>query len=296
MRKLLSICLGISLLVAFLCSGCINQRSQQTIEFSQTTLKGSHPDRFFEISCFPKEIKDLSEAGGRIIGAVVPHHLVAYELIGEVFGLLQKQEPSLVFIFGPNHFHRGERILTSTWSWQTPFGLVEADEEAIEKLFERTAIKEGNEVFSQEHSIGSLMAFVKYYLPKAKIVPIILHHDVSLEEVQALAKTIAAINEDSIYLASVDFSHYLTAEEAELKDRETKDMMQKKNLAGLFTLGDDYLDSPASLGMLFALMGEKGFDDFEVLKNTNSGYILGSGSIETTSYFTLIFRDEISRI
>lgn len=292
MRKLLSVCFGLCLLAAFLGSGCINQGTQQTIEFSQTPLRGSHPDRFFETGYFPKERKDLPREGDPITGAVVPHHLIANELIGEVFGLLQKQEPPLVFIFGPNHFHQGERILTSSWSWHTPFGLVEADEEAIGELLKRTAIKEGNEVFSQEHSIGSLMAFVKYYLPKAKIVPIILHHDVSLEEVQVLAKTIARIKEDAIYLASVDFSHYLTAREADSKDWETLDMMQKKNLVGLFTLGDDHLDSPASLGLLFSLMEEKGLDDFKVLRNTNSGHILGNNLIETTSYFTLVFRED----
>ena len=134
------------------------------------------------------------------------------------------------------------------------------------------------------------MPFIKYYLPQAKVVPIILHHDLSLEEANTLGTLIAEeAGEGAVVVASVDFSHYLTRQEAEEKDKETLEALRQGNMGQIFSFGNDYLDSPPSLGVLFSVMKSWEITDFTVVKNTNSGEVLKNDQMETTSYFTMVF-------
>ncbi|MEW6622050.1 MAG: AmmeMemoRadiSam system protein B [Bacillota bacterium] len=254
-----------------------------------------HPNIFFEPQWFGG--KDAGNPGegvpGIIGGAVVPHHLLAHELMGQVFAELAHQEPSLVIIVGPNHFNKGARILTSLWAWETPFGMVEVDNQIADEVLKLSLVQRNDQVFSTEHSMGNLMPFVKYYLPEAKVLPIILHYDVTWQEAKALGEHLAALAEKeragAVIIASVDFSHYLTRKEAEAKDAETITALKAKNMGRIFAMGNDYLDSPASIGVIFAAMDRMGCKEFEILANTNSGIILGNDLIETTSYITMLF-------
>jgi len=227
----------------------------------------------------------------KIRGAVVPHHLLAHALIEEVFDHLRADPAPLVVLIGPNHFNKGGKILTSSWGWQTPFGTVDADKDGVDWLLGLTSVKEDPEVFKEEHSMGNLMPFIKYYLPEARVVPIILHHDVSPQEARQLANRLSHLEDSgAVILASVDFSHYLTREQAEEKDAETLKVLESGNTGRLFTMDNDYIDSPASLGTLLYAMEGLGIDGFTLLGNTNSGVILKNDLIETTSYMTLLLK------
>lgn len=227
---------------------------------------------------------------GRIVSAVVPHHLVAGRLIAEVMETLVRQDPSLVILVGPNHFNRGGKVITGYDSWQTPEGVVQAEDRVVRLLLGKGLAVRDEEVLSQEHSVGALVPFLQHYFPEVKIVPVVLHHDVSLQEVDALLKTLEPfLDEKAVLISSVDFSHYLTRSEAQAKDRETIRHMRNYDYATLFRLGNDYLDSPASLSAAFRLAEKRGIKEFSVLDNTNSGIILQNDFIETTSYFTLVF-------
>ncbi len=253
--------------------------------------KATYPNSFFDERYFdPITLTKEGSSDDRILGAVVPHHLLAHRLIAEVFVRLQENPPPLLILLGPNHHNKGARILTSTLGWQTPFGIVEVNDEVVKELQNNNMTKIDDHIFAQEHSMGNLMPFIKYYLPKTKVVPIIYHYDVSKDEATLMAKQLADIVKyDGAIIASVDFSHYLTRQEAEEKDGETLKVMSEGDLDTLFTMDDDHLDSPASLGTLFLTMESLGLQDFQVLNHTNSGIIIGNDLIETTSYITLLF-------
>ncbi|HHX51056.1 MAG TPA: AmmeMemoRadiSam system protein B [Clostridia bacterium] len=256
-----------------------------------SSVSGAYPDIFFDgryfsvISSSPRPL-----TGKKILGAVVPHHLLAHGLIGEVLASLKEQEPSLVVLVGPNHYNRGEPLMTSSRDWQTPFGVVETDQELVEQITGSSRVKINEEVVGGEHSVGNLMPFIKFYLPGARVFPLILHHDVSLAEVQSLARQIFLdLDEEAVLIASIDFSHDLPSQEAAEKDRETLQELKAGNLARIFRMGSEYLDSPPSLGFLWAAMQQKGLEEFLLLENTNSGFLLGNDLIGTTSYITLVY-------
>lgn len=253
----------------------------------------AYPNLFFNPKNFSYQL-DHSEVKSEqsVVGAVVPHHLLAHKLIEGVFLQLHRQKPSTVILVGPNHRNRGEKILTTPLDWQTPFGIVQCDQSLIAELTATQTVKINQEVFKGEHSIGNLMPFLSFYLPDAKVVPIILHYDLSQQEAMALGTNLASLLDDNqaILLASVDFSHYLRMDEAQLRDKETIRALKAKDLSKIFALDNEYLDSPAAIGVLLSAMTELGLDDFNILENTNSGTILGNDLIEATSYITLTFQ------
>lgn len=267
-----------------------SHEEKETISYQ--TFQNNHPNTFFDSRYFTQEpLTSIEAPPQKISGGVVPHHLLAYEMIAEVFGLLKAQEPPLIILIGPNHYNQGERISTTTWGWQTPFGTVEPETEVIEDLVAKDLVKLEDTVFSTEHSMGNLMPFIKYYLPESKVVPIIFHHDLKKEEAVFLSQYFAELvqEKEAIILASIDFSHYLTNQEAQQKDQETLRIIENKNIAQLFNLGDDHLDSPGAMATLLLTMDRLKAQDFRMLQHTNSGILLGNDLIETTSYFTFVF-------
>lgn len=236
---------------------------------------------------------ELSSTAPRIISAVVPHHLVAGPLLTDVMKILARQQPRLIILVGPNHLNKGGKSITGYHGWETPEGVVEAEDKTVSLLLEKGLAVRDEEVLSKEHSIGALVPLLRHFLPGTKIVPLVFHHDVNLQEIDLLLTGLEPfLTEKTLLLSSVDFSHYLTRSEAQDKDRETLGYMRKYDYTTLFHLGNDYLDSPASLIMAFRLAERQGIKEFTLLNNTNSGIILQNDFIETTSYFTLVFPDK----
>ncbi len=250
-----------------------------------------HPNTFFDPAHFYTGKITTDSPSSRIKGAVIPHHLLADKLIARVISALKEQKPATIILIGPNHKNNGSPMLTSSLGWQTPFGVVEGDGKMVQNLCQASSlIHENDQIIGAEHSMGNIMPFIKYYLPETKVVPLILHNDITLDEASKLGKQLGNLMKpDTVILASVDFSHYLTGEEAAKKDEETLLALKNKNLGRIFSMNDDYLDSPPSIGVLFQAMNQRGIDNFEVLDHTNSGILLDNKKIQTTSYITLIF-------
>lgn len=269
------------------------QEKQAEKQGQQSKLHSPHPSFLTEPELYEvlSGAKEQSKLEGTVLGGVVPHHLVAGSLITDLLAALVPQKPEVIILVGPNHHNSGGRMITGFSDWQTPEGLVETEEKIVQILLEEKLVGQDEQVLGQEHSIGSLVPLIKHYLPQTKIVPLILHHDVSREEVDKLLAVLEPWLEEGkgVFLASVDFSHYLTREQAEEKDRFTLKVMRNFDYPTLFNLGNDYLDSPASLALVFRYAEKKGLRDFQVLANTNAGRILQNDFIETTSYFSLVF-------
>lgn len=291
MRKLLAIITIVSLLA--LMTGCQEKTEKQKGEGANP----SHPSTFITrqdfYSLLDKGTALKTLPGGRVISAVAPHHLVAGQLIVELMQVIAENKPELVIVVGPNHSNSGGKVITGFYDWETPEGKVITEEKTARVLIEKGLAVRDEEVLSREHSVGTHMPFIRHYLPEAKVVPIILHYDVTLEEVDRLLNVLEPyINDQTLILSSVDFSHYLKRLEAEAKDKETLALMKAFNYSTIFRLGNDYLDSPASLAFAFRLAQRQGIKDFTLLDNTNSGIIMKNDLIETTSYFTLFFNKE----
>ncbi len=233
---------------------------------------------------------------GEICSGVLPHHLVAGELIARFMKILALQEPEIIVLVGPNHKHAGERVITGLYDWQTPEGIVNTQKDIVSRLLEKGLAARDEEVLGSEHSIGVVVPFLEHYLPDAEIVPLILHRDVSIAEVDRILEVVlfeaeGTVRKNVVVLGSIDFSHYLPQNEAERRDEETLDAIRCFNYPALYRFGSDHLDSPASLSFVLRSAEKNGVKDLEIVDHTNSGRILQNDAIETTSYFTLVYAE-----
>ena len=70
-----------------------------------------------------------------------------------------------------------------------------------------------------------------------------------------------------------------------MRDELTLAALRSFDSARLFTMDNDYLDSPPSIAVLLETMRLIGSDDLTLFENTNSGLLAGDELAPTTSYF-----------
>ena len=228
-------------------------------------------------------------------GGIVPHHLLASDIIAEFFHQISAQSVKRVILIGPNHYETGRAsIITSYYDWETPVGTVRADTAAIQSfLVEAPYASVDEEVAESEHSVSSLMPFIAHYFPFASVVPVIVSTKISTLQLDDLTHALNTLNDDkTIFIASVDFSHYLSKGEAEKRDAVTLALLEDSNLDALSTLSSEYTDSPKSVALLFKIMNQNGLSAFRVLRHENSGTKTKNEFSEVTSYFTLVFEED----
>ncbi|MFO7173922.1 MAG: AmmeMemoRadiSam system protein B, partial [Bacillota bacterium] len=185
----------------------------------------------------------------------------------------------------------GPRVATSRRGWSTPFGVVAADPAWIDWLVAEGLAAEDDAALAPEHSVGGLMPYIAYHLPGARVVPIILHRGVTVAEARRLAGALATrIGPGAVLIGSVDFSHYLPRAEAAARDRETLAAIGCRDWDTLLAMGNDHLDSPATVAVVFMAMAAAGAGEPELVAHANSGDLVGSDGVETTSYLVFQFR------
>lgn len=263
-------------------------------------LAPPYPDSFFDPLAFHaglrRALAERAEAAGEpepLLGGVVPHHLLPGYLLSDFFLDLAAAPPRTVILVGPNHENRGARVATSRRGWATPFGTVAVDQEWIDWLAAEGLAVVDDAALLGEHSVGGLMPYLAFHLPGTRVVPIILHHGVSVAEARQLALALAPrLGPDVVLVASVDFSHYLTRAQAEARDQETLAVLGRRDWPVLFAMGNDHLDSPASVGLAFMALAAAGAGEPVLAAHTNSGALVGDDEVETTSYLVFKFNQK----
>lgn len=242
-------------------------------------------DRAFEtVSKTP-----VKKVDGKILGILINHHLLAPHFIAQAFTAAATTSPVTVVLLSPNHFGVGSgQVLTSRYSWQTPYGELKPDFELIDKLVRSGQVAVDEKPFEKEHGISNVVAFVKRSLPNAKVVPIIVKDTLSPNRADKLAELLAtATPENSVIAGSFDFSHYQTLEVANQHDQASLAVVQSLNWQATEDLD---IDSRPGLRIFLQLLHKKGAKRFTLLKHSNSALITGNLSApETTSYITGYF-------
>lgn len=230
-------------------------------------------------------------APAAVRGLTLPHHLLAASLIaGAVESLAASgQAPKRVVIVGPDHLGRAKSpAIVSEAAWETPYGIVMPDSQAIAAFESATGVAPEEKVFDEDISIAALMPFVARSFPGALVMPIMVNSRLSPEQADRLAAAIPA-GPGTLVIASVDFSHYQTSRVAGLHDLSAESVLAAGDAAGLDSLD---VDSPRSLRILLAAMARAGASRSDLLARSDSGEELGAPSApETTSHAIVSFSD-----
>ncbi len=180
---------------------------------------GDEKDLRLQIRAFIDEEKETERA----LGLISPHAGYVYSGGSAGAGFSAVKIPDRIVILGVDHRGSGSDMCLDGYSaWETPLGTIQVDTDFIGN------IAKYSEIFttlpgagSDEHSIEVQVPFIQFLNPNAKIVPILVS-SFDLEDMNSAAVIIAdAVKSGSVetlVIASTDMSHYVSADEARLKD------------------------------------------------------------------------------
>jgi MEMO1 family protein len=219
------------------------------------------------------------------LGVIIPHHMITEMEISRFYkGLSEVMDPSLVVIIGPNHYESGEANIQTCLScvYNTIEGVVNLDLDFAAALSESGLVEENDEAFFQEHAFFSHTPFVKHYFSDAKVVPIMLNWEMPIEEVEELTQWLDEnLPEDSLVIASVDFSHYIPDSAAKFHDQFSYTTIQNFDSEAVYELE---VDSPSSVYAILDLMHKRGYMQAERLAHTTLGQYMSYPVEESTSH------------
>ncbi len=148
---------------------------QKTTSLNPDLLEAKVLNDFYQYDQFPhgKELildyfsqysSGHQQENKTILGGIISHHIpLAFPLIANFYQNLQGTNPEVIFVLGPDHFHKSSfPVATTELSFSTPFGFLEVDKNIVENLKKENIVKIDNQVFKEEHSILSQTFFIKY--------------------------------------------------------------------------------------------------------------------------------------
>lgn len=159
----------------------------------------------------PGDVPRLNSGGPReIVAMVVPH--AGYYYSGPVAAHAYKELADdgicdTAVIVGPNHTGYGYPV--AVWvgdGWSTPLGEVEINKKLAERLLgEVITVDETAHI--HEHSVEVQLPWLQHLYKKVRIVPItMLAQD--LETARIVGRAVSRAGDNSIIIASSDFTHY----------------------------------------------------------------------------------------
>jgi len=229
-----------------------------------------------------------------IVSGVVPHHLLAGEIIEDFFNYISFQEkPKTIVILSPDHFQ--SRILMESNAFITiglegddeEFNKIKVDTLLSGKLFKENKMALNNSAVIVEHGVTTLLPYIRKYFPETNILPILIPTDITKEQVEQLVRT---INEntllDIIVVASVDFSHYLPPRAADFHDTKSIRVLLNFEEENFKNIEIDCWQALYA-ARLFAKLQQK--EAPHIIAHKNSVDFLNLEFEETTSYFSVVF-------
>jgi poly-gamma-glutamate synthesis protein (capsule biosynthesis protein) len=270
--------------------------------FSQSEKVDSVPfnAQYNDQTFFLSAIKQSSQKsdGEKITGLIVPHHLLAKDLIADVFADISGGQYQTIVLLSPNHFQAGQTdIATTARDFSTVFGTLNSDQSIAQRLKKLPFVGEG-EFFYREHGLQAELPFIKYYFPEVKIIALSFKPETSKDELDQVIKILEeALPPDSLVIQSTDFSHYLTPAQAAAKDDETIAVINKTTdaggLANILKLNQpDNLDSVAALYVQAALQADFFKTRPNIVAHKNSQDYTSEPVASSTSYLTVIYNKQ----
>lgn len=238
---------------------------------------------------------DAHDPPAQIIGGVVPHAGIRYCGYQAVhfFELLKRtgQHPETVVIAHPNHQGYGPEISVDGYDgWETPLGTVEVDTDFSHAL----QLARSPEAQQEEHSAEVLLPWLQCFLPAGfKILSVNMLHqgpDTAAMLAERIYNTAKNTGRRILFLASSDFSHFLSPEEADQRNAGVlKAILQKKPRA-VYEAVRSHQVTVCGFGPIMALMEYAVLVDdayrIRLLRKGHSGEV--SPSDRVVSYVSLL--------
>ena len=226
------------------------------------------------------------ESLGEIKGAIIPHHLIAGQLPATLFTYLEKQKPSTIVLFGPNHFFKGQgKAITTANNWDTFSGPVKNDRDLLNKLLTDGLLTVDENAITDEHAIFNIIPFIAKSLPNAKVLSFMLRYQTDTTTLDKIADSLKQnLPDDAVIIASVDFSHYQTLAASNFHDEITIPTLKSFDYPRYSQLE---IDSFPSVYLLSKMMEKYGTQKIGYELHTNSADLLNNPALASgTSHYS----------
>jgi AmmeMemoRadiSam system protein B len=238
----------------------------------------------------PGEIPGVIRGERSIVGAVVPHASLAASgwVAAYVYDALARDGfPEAFIVIGPNHQGFGSAVSLTSQEFVTPLGTTKVDKELIRRLERRI----DDEPYSHqyEHSVEVQLPFIQYLAPETPFVPILM----SLQDYETAIELGKVISEaihgrDVVVIASSDFSHYVSPQEARDKDNAVIKRILDLDSKGVYETVLRKNVSTCGYGPVMAMLEAVGGSKGELLRYGHSGEVFPSR--EVVGYGAIVIR------
>lgn len=211
------------------------------------------------------EIPPIENNSKPMHGGILPHHYPFTDaLFPEFFTRIKAHPPDVILLLGPDHKNIGKTPITiSAQPWETPFGILEPYTDLINRLTEEKLASIDEKTQQAEWSVQTILPYIAATSPQSKIVPIIIRSDISKDDTERLARELAlSLPPHSLIILSADFSHKLTDEETERRDKKSRDVIEHFRLEEIPELS---LDNRQGLLIFLSIMREWNAEKLEFL-------------------------------
>ena len=245
----------------------------------------------------------ISSANGRSIasydvgGLIVPHHLLAVDVIAETFTVIERRTYGRVIVFSPDsHRTATNNISVTGRSFETALGETTPDPLG-EFAVGNPSLSFDRHLFENEHGLHAILPFITQYIGDVPVLSIIIKSETTQVEIEELERKIVGIDSgNTLYILSADFSHFLPLERALLRDQETLNILSVGNWKHVNNLIEaDHLDNLNGLLLMLRLQGGLR-QQLVVLNNLNSQVYTRSRLASTTSYIAAVFHGPITSL
>ncbi len=222
-----------------------------------------------------------------IYAGVVPHHLLASDIILNFFKNLRMDESDVIVLISPDHFYqcnsKGVDFITTD---SANFKGFQIERTLIQGIANNFSVLESSILLSLDHGIVDILLFLKLNFPHVKLVPVIISRGLTFEKAKQFTETLFTLSKaKTTVIASVDFSHNLEEEIAKLHDERSIRVFLNFEEEGFSNID---VDSPQALFIARYFAKSKGADSFTVIGKGNSNNYLKEKQPQTTSYFSAL--------
>lgn len=219
-----------------------------------------------------------------VVAVIAPHagYVFSGQIAADALRHLAVVQPDVVVVLGANHTAPTVRgvALHPGRAFRTPLGEIPVDRDVTAALLAAgVGAKADAAPHKDEHSIEVVLPFVQVLAPRATVVPAIVGGQ-SANDIARFGRALAAVlaGKRALIVASSDLSHYPTAREAAVADRQTLEQIARFDSEGLVTR--EYRTSQVQPSALVTLACGLG----PVLAAMSAAQALGARHATVTSY------------
>ncbi|MBF0500272.1 MAG: AmmeMemoRadiSam system protein B [Candidatus Riflebacteria bacterium] len=226
-----------------------------------------------------------------VTGITVPHHLLAIDLIADVFQRIRNLSCRRIIILGPDHFSRSVTpFAVCDRDLMTCCGLVRIASSDVGELLKLPLVSSSS-LFFHEHAVQAVVPFCARFFPDIPVLAIAIRNNSRRSDWDALYNLLAPLaGTGTLVIQSTDFSHFLAASEARKCDQETLSVLGSQNATRAGELSQPRnIDSRGALYLQMRLQREVSRAVPMVLANRNSQEYSPLPVARTTSYIVALY-------